>query len=201
MVIIKNMHRKPFLDIVEQYKISVPLEEHTVIDELIRYVTDREDCFERKHEEGAKHIATSVLLVTPDFQKALFLWHAKIKCWTQPGGHADGDSDIHAVALKELEEETGVTGAKLLMYLPLHIHRFDYPLEVFGYRKSIYNLCFLAILPDNQEPKIMEPDKCEAMRWSTPDEALEMIQLYSDEYTQTLIGKWKVFIKNGGYVV
>jgi hypothetical protein len=67
------MQRKPFLDIVGQYKSIAPLDECVVIDELIRYVKDREDCFERKHEEGAKHIATSVLLVTQDFQKALFL--------------------------------------------------------------------------------------------------------------------------------
>jgi 8-oxo-dGTP pyrophosphatase MutT (NUDIX family) len=190
------MQRKPFLDIVGQYKAIAPLDEHIVIDELIQYVKDREDCFERKHEESAKHIATSVLLVTPDFQKALFLWHAKIQCWTQPGGHTDGDSDIHAVALKELEEETGVTGTKLITHIPLHMHRFDYLPEVFGYRKSIYNLCFLAILPLGQEPKIMEPDKCDAMCWSTPDEALEMLQSYSDEYTQTLIRKWKAFIEN-----
>lgn len=187
------MQRKPFLEIVGQYKAIVPLAEYTVIDELIQYVTEREDCFERKHEEDAKHIAASVLLVTPDFQKALFLWHTKIGLWTQPGGHADGDPDIHAVALKELEEETGVMGAKLIAHSPLHMYRFDYQSEVFGYRKSIYNLCFLAVLPPNQEPKIMEPEKCEAMRWATPDEALEMIQSYSDEYTEALIGKWKNF--------
>lgn len=184
------MQRKPFLEIIEQYRDDASVEEYEIIDELMRYVTDREDCFERKHEDGAKHIAATILLVTRDFRKALFLWHAKIGLWTQSGGHADGDSDIHAVALRELEEETGVKGAKLMTRIPLHMHRFDYPSEVFGYRKSIYNLCFLAILPENQEPKIMEPEKCEAMRWATPDEALEMIRSYSDEYTEALIEKW-----------
>ena len=28
--------------------------------------------------------------------------------WLQPGGHADGDSDVVAVALKEAQEETGI---------------------------------------------------------------------------------------------
>jgi 8-oxo-dGTP pyrophosphatase MutT (NUDIX family) len=191
------MQRKLFLDIVGQYRTAAPLDEYAVIDELIQYVTYREDCFERKHEEGAKHIATSVLLVTPDFQKALFLWHAKIKCWTQPGGHSDGDSDIHAVALKELEEETGVTGAKFASLIPLDIYRFDYAPEVFGYRKSIYNLFFVVILPTGQEPKIMEPDKCESMRWATPDEALEMIKGVPHEGTERLIRKWQAFAENG----
>ena len=192
------MHRKPFLETIEQYKAIAPLDEYAVIDELIQHINDREDCFERKHEENAKHIATSVLLVTPDFQKALFLWHAKIQCWTQPGGHADDDSDIHTVALKELEEETGVTGATLASPIPLDIYRFDYAPEVFGYRKSIYNLFFVVILPTDQKPKIMEPDKCEAIRWATPDEALEMIKGIPHEGTERLIRKWQTFAKKRG---
>lgn len=190
------MHRKPFLDIVKEYRAIASVEEYGVVDELLQYVATREDCFERKREEGARHIAASVLLVTPDFQKALFLWHTKIGLWMQPGGHADGDSDIHTVALKELDEETGVNVAEFISPIPFSIHRFDYPPEIFGYRKSIYNLCFIATLPPDQEPRIMEPDKCEAMRWATPDEALEMIQSYPDDYTRALIGKWQALAKS-----
>lgn len=190
------MHRKPFLDIIKQYKAIAPLGEYAVIDELTRHVMNQEDCFERKHEEGVKHIATSVLLLAPDFQKALFLWHTKIKCWTQPGGHADGDFDIHAVALKEFEEETGVTNTRLESLVPLDICRFDYAPEVFGYRKQIYNLFFVVILAINQEPKIMEPDKCEAIRWATPNEALEMIKGIPYEGTERLIQKWQAFAEN-----
>ena len=32
----------------------------------------------------------------------------------QPGGHADGDENIFSVALKEAEEETGLTSLKKL---------------------------------------------------------------------------------------
>lgn len=190
------MHRKPFLEIVKQYRAIASVDEYGVVDELLQYVAEREDCFERKHEENAKHIAASVLLVTPDFQRALFLWHTKIGLWTQPGGHADGDSDIHTVALNELEEETGIKATSFISLIPFSVHRFDYASKVFGYRKSIYNLCFLAMLPPNQALRIMEPDKCEAMLWATPDEALEMIQSYTDDYTRTLIGKWRALTKS-----
>ncbi len=190
------MHRKPFLNLLKQYKNTAPLEEHAVVDELIEYVTKNVDCFERKHEENARHIATSVLLVTPDLKKALFLWHAKIKCWTQPGGHADGESAIHAVALKELEEETGVCVTKLVSQVPLDIYRFSYASEVFGYQKNIYNLFFVAILPEGQEPKIMEPNKCEAMRWATFNEALDMTKELPHVGTKRLIKKWQSSAKN-----
>ena len=34
--------------------------------------------------------------------------HRKLGFWVQPGGHADGDRDLAAVALREAGEETGL---------------------------------------------------------------------------------------------
>ncbi len=34
--------------------------------------------------------------------------HAKLEKWLQLGGHADGDADILAVAIREAEEESGL---------------------------------------------------------------------------------------------
>jgi 8-oxo-dGTP pyrophosphatase MutT (NUDIX family) len=189
------MHRQLLLQLLKEYESVAPSEEKDVVLELTQYVLENQNCFEREAKEDAKHIAASVLLVTRDFKKALFLWHTKIGRWTQPGGHADGNPDLHSVALKELEEETGVTGAELVSPVPLDIYRFDYPKEVFGYRKSIYNLCFLAVLPEGQEPKIMEPEKCQAMRFATPEEALEMIETVHHEGTERLIRKWQDLAK------
>ena len=38
----------------------------------------------------------------------LMTHHAKLGKWLQLGGHADGDADILAVALREAEEESGL---------------------------------------------------------------------------------------------
>jgi 8-oxo-dGTP pyrophosphatase MutT (NUDIX family) len=43
-----------------------------------------------------------------DADKILLIHHRKLNKWLQPGGHCDGDTDTLAVAIKEVEEETGV---------------------------------------------------------------------------------------------
>lgn len=193
------MHREPLLQLLKGYELTASFDEKETITEFIQYVSKNSDCFERKAKEDAKHIAASVLLVTRDFKKALFLWHTKIGRWTQPGGHADGSPDLVSVALKELEEETGITGAMLVSPIPLDIYRFDYPKEVFGYRKSIYNLCFLVFLPEGQELKIMEPEKCKEMHFVTIEEASTMIQAIHHEGTARLIQKWQALAKESQF--
>lgn len=64
--------------------------------------------FSRAHLAG--HFTGSAFVVSADGERALLLFHAKLGRWLQPGGHADGDTDLAAVALREAEEETGLSG-------------------------------------------------------------------------------------------
>ncbi|HPI79890.1 MAG TPA: NUDIX hydrolase [Cyclobacteriaceae bacterium] len=68
-------------------------------------------CFNRDHLPG--HITGSAWIANPYFTKVLLVHHAKLDKWLQPGGHADGNENVMNVALKELQEETGLTRAKL----------------------------------------------------------------------------------------
>lgn len=64
--------------------------------------------FERSHAYG--HFTGSAWLVSADGALVLLMHHRKLGRWLQPGGHADGDTDLARVALREAWEETGVAG-------------------------------------------------------------------------------------------
>lgn len=67
--------------------------------------------FRREHQPG--HFTGSAWVVSADGERVLLTHHAKLNRWLQPGGHADGDDDLARVALREAQEETGVTGLRL----------------------------------------------------------------------------------------
>lgn len=60
-------------------------------------------------ERLAGHFTASAWLVDRGGTRLLMTHHRKLGRWLQLGGHADGDRDLAAVALKEAEEESGLT--------------------------------------------------------------------------------------------
>ncbi|HET8765393.1 MAG TPA: NUDIX hydrolase [Rhodanobacter sp.] len=64
--------------------------------------------FERGHRVG--HFTGSAWLVSADGERVLLTHHRKLDRWLQLGGHADGDSELARVALREAGEESGLTG-------------------------------------------------------------------------------------------
>jgi 8-oxo-dGTP pyrophosphatase MutT (NUDIX family) len=75
---------------------------------FIRFIESHPDCFERSLKVG--HLTGSAWVVNRAGSHVLLTHHRKLNRWLQPGGHADGNPDVQAVALKEAEEETGLTG-------------------------------------------------------------------------------------------
>ncbi|MDR0181507.1 NUDIX hydrolase [Lysobacter arvi] len=67
--------------------------------------------FERIHLEG--HFTASSWLVDRSGTRVLLTHHRKLGRWLQLGGHADGDRDLAAVALREAEEESGLTDLRV----------------------------------------------------------------------------------------
>ena len=83
--------------------------ESAVVGEFEKLIETRdEDLFLRRRQAG--HFTGSAWLVSRDGAGVLLTHHRKLDRWLQLGGHADGDADLAAVALREAVEESGLTG-------------------------------------------------------------------------------------------
>ena len=105
------MHRKKILSLLSDYRERYP-KEMEVVERMTQFVSDNSDCFERSLQIG--HITGSAWVVSPDFSETLMTHHKKLNIWIQLGGHADGDSDVSNVAMREAVEESGIDDIKLV---------------------------------------------------------------------------------------
>lgn len=81
-------------------------QESAQVARFVRFLNSSPDAFRREHLPG--HFTGSAWLVSADGERVLLTHHRKLDRWLQLGGHADGDSDLAAVALREAEEESGL---------------------------------------------------------------------------------------------
>ena len=85
---------------------------------FLRFIDTFSDVLTRENEFG--HFSASCFVVNKARDKVLVVYHNIYKGWVYPGGHADGCEDLLSVALREVEEETGlkVKKATYLFSLP-----------------------------------------------------------------------------------
>ncbi|WP_419926813.1 NUDIX hydrolase [Candidatus Poriferisocius sp.] len=112
-------------------------------------IDDHPDAAERTCWPG--HLTGSALVVDGAGTNTLLMLHAKLGRWLQPGGHADGDANLAAVALQEATEETGIENL-LIWPQPLHldIHQVDPPGED---PHLHYDVRFLVQAPADAQPQ------------------------------------------------
>jgi len=101
------MHRAPVLALLRAHAgRALPGPEARALAETIAFVEAHADCLVRSCGPG--HLTGSAWVVSPDRSRALLALHRKLGKWLQPGGHADGERDLLAVALREAREESGL---------------------------------------------------------------------------------------------
>ena len=77
-----------------------------------RFLDEAAQPFHRETQAG--HFTGSAWLVDASGERVLLTHHRKLQRWLQLGGHADGDSDLAAVALREAGEESGLTDLRVV---------------------------------------------------------------------------------------
>ena len=142
-------------------------------EQMLAFMRNNPNCLER--ENRIAHFTASVWTVNRERTKTLMVYHNLYNSWSWIGGHADGEEDLCAVALRELQEETGVKHARLVSseifsletltvdghikrgeYVPCHLH---------------FNVTYLVEV-DETETLVVKEDENRGVKWWTFEEAL-----------------------------
>lgn len=120
--------------------------------DTIRFVEEHEDCFLRSCVPG--HLTGSAWIVDPTRTRTLLTHHHKLDKWLQLGGHADGDSDLLAVALREAREESGLTRLAVVSPTVFDVDRHLIPARKSEPAHYHYDIRFM-IEADPAEPLVV----------------------------------------------
>ena len=110
---------------------SNPLDQREAedIEKIAQFVENNPDYLYRSNLKG--HVCSSALVLNEAHTHVLLTHHKKLNHWLQFGGHADGDFNLLQVALKETEEESGLSlnQIRILSLLPIFVGAFRAPLH------------------------------------------------------------------------
>jgi 8-oxo-dGTP pyrophosphatase MutT (NUDIX family) len=87
--------------------------DRALAEEFVQFASAHADCLLRSCVPG--HFTGSAWVVDAARRRTLLTHHRKLDKWLQLGGHADGEADLRAVALREAAEESGLTRMKVVM--------------------------------------------------------------------------------------
>lgn len=127
------------------------------------------------------HMTCSVWTIDPSATKTLMVYHNTYDSWSWIGGHADDERNLARVALRELEEETGIANAHLVTSCgPGGIFSLEV-LTVDGHEKRgryvsshlHLNVTYVALAPLDS-PLRIKPDENSDVRWVALNEACSL---------------------------
>ena len=164
------MHRRPLLELLADYEARHPAES-ACAQRIRALVEGHADCFWRTCLPG--HITASTWILSPDRERFLLTHHRKLGRWLQLGGHADGDPDVRAVALREASEESGISDFEFVSEGALDVDVHTIPARKSEPEHEHHDIRFLLVAKSD---RVVCSDESLDLRWfacASPGEVLD----------------------------
>ena len=167
------MIRQELLNQIEHYK---PFNEQEEMDKLLvlNWIKNNANAFSR--ENTVAHMTASAWVVNEDRSKVLMVYHNIYNSWSWLGGHADGETDLLAVALREVREEAGISHVRPVSeeIFSLESLTVDGHMKKGRYVSSHLHLNVTYLLEaDSKEAVSIKADENSGVAWFSPEEALK----------------------------
>ena len=169
----KSQDSETLIQQLERYK---PWNEQEERDRLLilQCLREQKDIFTRSNRLA--HMTASAWVVNPDRSRVLMAYHNIYHSWSWLGGHADGETDLLSVAIRELQEESGICHVRPVseeifsvesLTVDGHVKRGEYVSSHLH-----LNVTYLLEASDEESLSIKK-DENSGVAWFTPEKAVE----------------------------
>lgn len=141
---------------------------------ILGWIRNNENAFSR--ENTVAHITASAWVVNKDRSKVLMVYHNIYNSWSWMGGHADGETDLLSVAIREVKEEAGISNVRPVSeeIFSLESLTVDGHVKKGNYVSSHLHLNITYLLEaDSEEQVSVKTDENSGVGWFSPEDALE----------------------------
>ena len=161
------------MNLREQIENYIPFNEQEMTDKkyILEFMDAFDDVLTRENIFG--HFTASAFVINKSRDKMVVVYHIINDGWIYPGGHVDGENNLLSVALREVEEETG-----------LKVKILDdriYAIQVNPVQSHIKNGKFVSahthfdviyiMEADDAVPLKYREDECKGVKWISLEEA------------------------------
>ena len=158
-------------------------------EEILSLIANHPDCYYRTHFNPG-HITGSGLLLSADRTRVLMNHHKILDLWVCFGGHADGDTNILNVALRETMEESGIENIEPVTpaIFDIDVHPIPPNTKKNEPSHKHFDIRYLFRVRDRCSEDFVISDESKSLRWCDFETAMV---LAPDDYSmQRLLRKW-----------